>query len=89
MNNEKENVIPSTNGEVTLLSVSFNENTGMYTVNLAKGSNLAETAFAVTVLLKCLVKDGIVETSDVVLELIKKYLSDPQFDEVKEDGQEN
>lgn len=89
MNNENENVIPSTNGEVTLLSVSFNENTGMYTVNLAKGSNLAETAFAVTVLLKCLVKDGIVETPDVVLELIKKYLSDPQFDEVKEDGQEN
>ena len=80
MNNEQQ----MTN-DVTLLSVAFNESAGTYTVNLAKGSTLPETAFAMAIVIKCLVKDGVIEDNQVMLDLVDKYLNDPQWDEVKDD----
>lgn len=68
----------------TLLQVGFNEDLKSYFVNLAAGSNVAETAFAVTVIIKCLIKDKIIEKAEDFTDLVNKYLNDPQYDEVKE-----
>lgn len=80
MNEEKQ----ISNERKTLLSVAFDAAEAMYSVEVAQGSNVAETAFAMAIVIKCLIRDNVIENKDVVLDLINKYLSDPQYDEVKE-----
>lgn len=69
-----------------LLKVSVNDDTGLYTVSVGEGSNLAETAFCVAVIAKCFVRDGVIPTADVFTELVDKYINDPQFDEATPEG---
>ena len=85
MNEEQENVTNLPDDKVTLMSVAFSESTCSYIVDLAKGSNVAETAFAMSVVIKCLMKDGIIKSPADVTDLIDKYLNDPQYEEVKDD----
>lgn len=68
----------------TLLQVGFNEEQKSYFVNLAAGSNVAETAFSVAVIIKCLIKDKIIEKAEDFTSLVEKYLNDPQYEEVKD-----
>nr|DAD77480.1 MAG TPA: hypothetical protein [Podoviridae sp. ctaNW81] len=65
-----------------LLSVTFND--GKYEVKIPKGSNVAETAFCMAVIIKVLTRDNIVSGTKEVLDAITRYLDDPQFEEVKE-----
>ena len=65
-----------------LLSVTFND--GKYEVKIPKGSNVAETAFCMAVIIKVLTRDNLVSGSKEVLDAITRYLDDPQFEEVKE-----
>lgn len=74
---------------MTLIHVEFNNTKNNYSVQLGKGSNVAETAFAITVIIKCLLKDGYIKDSKEVTDLIDKYLTDPQYDEVKEKENDN
>lgn len=67
-----------------LLGVAFDEVSNTYTVDLAQGSSVPETAFAMAVVIKCLIRDKIVEKAEDVTDLINKYLSDPQYDETQE-----
>lgn len=57
-----------------------------YYVDLAAGSNVAETAFCVMCVIKCLVRDGVIKTTAEFTELLNKYLTDPQYDEVKNEN---
>ena len=70
---------------VTMLSVDFDHVKNMYFVNLRKGSNVAETAFCMSIIIKCLLKDNIVDNVSVVLDSINKYLTDPQYEELTDD----
>jgi hypothetical protein len=65
-----------------LLSVTFND--GKYEVKIPKGSNVAETAFCMAVIIKVLTRDNLVSGTKEVLDAIMRYLDDPQFEEVKE-----
>ena len=65
-----------------LLSVTFND--GKYEVKIPKGSNVAETAFCMAVIIKVLTRDKLVSGTKEVLDAITRYLDDPQFEEVKE-----
>ena len=67
-----------------LLNISFDDDSGLYHVNMPQGSTLNETLFAVSVLIKCLVKDKIIEDYKVAINTIEKYCTDSQFEEVKE-----
>ena len=84
MNEEQKNVSTNTDDSVILMAVAFNESKNTYIVDLAKGSNVAETAFAMTVVIKCLLKDGVIKSASDVTDLINKHMNDPQYDEVKE-----
>lgn len=86
MNDEQQNVTTTTDDNVILMAVAFSESKNSYIVNLARGSNVAETAFAMSVVIKCLMKDGIIKSPTEVTDLINKYLNDPQYEEVKEDA---
>ena len=86
MNNKQQNVATTPDDKVILMAVAFSESKNSYIVDLAKGSNVAETAFAMSVVIKCLMKDGIIKSPTDVTNLINKYLNDPQYEEVKEDA---
>lgn len=86
MNEEQKNVTNVPDDRVILIAVAFSESKNSYIVDLAKGSNVAETAFAMSVVIKCLMKDGIIKSPADVTDLIDKYLNDPQYEEVKEDA---
>ena len=68
---------------VLLMAVAFNMDTNMYTVDLGKGSNVPETAFAMSVVIKCLLRDKLIKSATEVTDLIQKYLDDPQYEELK------
>ena len=86
MNEEQKNVTNVPDDRVILMAVAFSESKNSYIVDLAKGSNVAETAFAMSVVIKCLMKDGIIKSPTDVTDLVNKYLNDPQYEEVKEDA---
>ena len=70
-----------------LLAVAFDDETGTYSVDIPAGSNVAETAFAMSVVIKCLVKDSVVEDCTVVTDMVNKYLTDSQYAEVTDEVQ--
>ena len=86
MNEEQKNVTNVPDDRVILMAVAFSESKNSYIVDLAKGSNVAETAFAMSVVIKCLMKDRIIKSPADVTDLIDKYLNDPQYEEVKENA---
>ena len=86
MNEEQKNVTNVPDDRDILMAVAFSESKNSYIVDLAKGSNVAETAFAMSVVIKCLMKDGIIKSPADVTDLIDKYLNDPQYEEVKDDA---
>ena len=65
-----------------ILAVAADDETGSYSVDIPAGSNAAETAFAMSVVIKCFVKDGVVDDYRVMTDMLHRYLTDSQFDEV-------
>lgn len=65
-----------------ILAVVVDDENNSYSVDIPAGSNAAETAFAMSVVIKCFVKDGIVDNHEVITNMIEKYLTDSQYDEV-------
>ena len=74
--------------EITLLSVKYDQDNDKYSVQIPAGSNVSETAFCMTVVVKCLLRDNVIEKPQVITDLINKYCSDPQYDEVKSDDKD-
>lgn len=68
----------------TILSISVNDETGEYGISVAEGSNVAETMFAISAMIRCFVRDGIIEESKIATDMLQKYLTDSQYDEVEE-----
>lgn len=66
-----------------ILAVAFSEEENTYSVDIPAGSSVPETAFAMAVVIKCLMRDSVVEKSTDVTDLINKYLEDPQYQEVE------
>ena len=69
-----------------ILEISVNSESGEYKMRIAEGSNLAETMFAISAMIRCLVRDGIIENSKVATDLLNKYLNDSQYEEVSNDN---
>lgn len=67
-----------------ILAVAVDDENNNYSVDIPAGSNAAETAFAMSVVIKCFVKDGIVDNHQVMTDMINKYLTDSQYEEVNE-----
>lgn len=89
MEQETKNQVTQPDDKVILMAVAFSESRNTYIVDLAKGSNVAETAFSMSVVIKCLLKDGIIKNASEVTDLITKYLSDPQYEELEDNNEVN
>ena len=68
-----------------IISISVNPENGEYKINIAEGSNVAETMFAISAMIRCFVRDGVIENAETATKLLIKYLTDSQYDEVKND----
>ena len=75
--------------KVTLLAVEYDQDLDRYNVRIPAGSNVAETAFCMTVVVKCMLRDGVIKSANEITDLINKYSTDPQYDELKGDNNES
>lgn len=71
-----------------ILAIGFNETTGRYEINIPSGSNVPECAFGVSALIKCLVREKIMDNQQDFIDLISKYTYDIQYAEL-EGGEED
>lgn len=62
-----------------ILAVGVDPEDATYSVDIPAGSNAAETAFAMAVVIRCFVKDGIVESPDTMIDMIRKYATEDQY----------
>ena len=67
-----------------ILEITFNEESGNYDMKVGKAMSVNEVMFGVAALIKCLVRDGVVEDKNIPVEMLNKYLNDPQYDELKQ-----
>ena len=74
------------NNTITLLSVEYDNERDRYNVKIPSGSNVAETAFCMTVVTKCLLRDGVIKSATEITDLINKYCDDPQYNEITGDN---
>lgn len=65
-----------------LIKVMFDNEQGIYEVIAKQGISVEEVVFAVCVIMKCLERDKII-SNDEFIALVKKYLTDPQYEEVQ------
>lgn len=72
-----------------LMGIAYDDEKGTYVVHLAQGSSVKETAFCMNVVIRCFLRDNIIKSADEVLDEIKRYLNDVQWDEVKDDTDNN
>lgn len=67
--------------ENELIKISTTED-GHYKVAINQGTSVEEVLFAMTVVLKCFDRDGVIEKENA-MKLIEKYLNDVQYEEVQ------
>ncbi len=61
---------------------------GKYEFVMPPGTNIAELAFAVAGLVRCLVRDEVIPNKQTYIDLFNKYLNDEQYDEVEQDDEQ-
>lgn len=66
----------------TILKVDFNDEDGRYYIAAGNGSSTSECAFACAVVARVFAKQGFISDTQEFEEMIHKYLTDPQYDEV-------
>lgn len=68
----------------TILKVDFNDEDGRYYIAAGNGSSTSECAFACAVVARVFAKQGFVSDTKEFEDMIHKYLTDPQYDEVQD-----
>lgn len=67
-----------------VLNVTLSDDGKQYRINCDKGISVNEMMFGVAVAIRCLVRDKVIDKSDVAINMLNRYLNDEQFAEVKE-----
>ena len=72
------------NNKVLMLAIALDTDKNVYSVDIPKGSTINEVAFNMAVVIRCMVKDGVIKDAKEMTDLIIKYSTDSQYEEVKE-----
>lgn len=72
------------NSKIPMLIVSLDIDKNIYQVDVSKGSTVNEIAFNMAVVIRCLLKDKVIKDVTEMTDLVIKYCTDGQYDEVKE-----
>ena len=70
------------NDKQLILAIAYSADKNQYSFDIPQGMSLQEVAFAVAALTKCLKRDNVIETEQIFIDLVNKYLNDPQYNEV-------
>lgn len=65
-----------------LLECSFDEDEGVYSFRSPSGASASEVIFCMASLIKCFDRDEVMD-KDIATDLLNKYLTDPQYEELK------
>lgn len=69
-----------------ILSISVEPESGNYQISIAQGSNVAETMFAISAMIRCFVRDGIIDDANIATDMLNRYLTEEQYEEVRDDN---
>lgn len=69
-----------------ILRIGFDNVSNKYSAQIPEGMSLNEVVFGFAALVRCLVRDGIIDDHKVIYDLLTKYLTESQYEEVKENG---
>lgn len=72
------------NSKVLMLAVALDPDKNVYSVDIPKGSSINEVAFNIAVVIRCMLKDDVIKDAKEMTDLIIKYSTDGQYEEVKE-----
>ncbi len=72
------------NNKVLMLAVALDPDKNVYSVDIPKGSSINEVAFNIAVVIRCMLKDDVIKDAKEMTDLIIKYSTDGQYEEVKE-----
>ena len=72
------------NSKVPMLTVSLDIDKNIYQVDVPKGSTINEIAFNMAGVIRCFLKDKVIKDVTEMTDLVIKYCTDGQYDEVKE-----
>lgn len=72
------------NGKILQYGVLFDTNVNGYQIYLYPGMTVAEIAFDVMVTIRLLIKDGYIKNKKEFDDLVKKYITDPQYKPLNE-----
>lgn len=72
------------NSKIPMLTISLDIDKNIYQVDVPKGSTVNEIAFNMAVVIRCLLKDKVIKDVTEMTDLVIKYCTDGQYDEVKE-----
>lgn len=67
----------------TVLKVTTDLNGTTYDVSADEGSSVNEMAFAVMVVMRALIKTGNIKDAKEFMDLVNKYLTDVQYEEIR------
>lgn len=65
-----------------ILAIAYDSDKNQYSFDIPSGMSLQEVAFSIAALTKCLTRDQVIETEQLFIDLVNKYLTDPQYNEV-------
>jgi hypothetical protein len=81
MNEENENLETEYSTGVSPIVTVGTTDDGHYSVIINKNASVPEVAFCMTVIIKCFERDGVIDKEEM-LDMINRYLNDPQYEEV-------
>ena len=70
-----------------IVAVAYNESNNTYSVDIPEGTSVPEVAFGVSVIIKCLERDNIMNRKDF-MDFLNRYLTDEFYNEVTTDAME-
>lgn len=65
-----------------LLEITLSEDGKQYNIRAGEGMSVNEMMFGIAAVIKCLVRDGVIEKHDIATEMLNRYLTDEQFAEL-------
>lgn len=60
----------------------YENSEGLYSFTAGQGTNVNEIVFATAMLMKCFVRDKLIDSTDDLEKLLHKYLTDEQYAEI-------
>ena len=70
--------------EKIVLQITLSEDGKKYNIKASEGMSLNEMMFGVAAAIRCLIRDKVIPNADTATNMLTKYLTDSQFNEIED-----